>query len=809
MRLHLRTAWRSLGRNPVFTAVAIAVLGLGIGANSAIFTLVNAVLFRPSQVQEPGELVDIYSSEDDSEFSTSSYPDYLDLRDRSTQFAGVLHYRLNTLLLTGDGGSQQLWTEIVSGNYFHVLGVPPAVGRLFEADRDDIRGAPLAVVLSHRFWQRQFGGDPGAVGRTLRLNGQAFAIVGVAAPEFTGMVRGIVPAIWVTVASTERTNGHAGVILDRGNRGGWNKARLRPGATLARAATELTTISRDLAAAWPTTNAGLRFTLVPSSTVLVHPSVDGMLTAGGVVLLVVPGLVLLIACTNLVTLVLARAEGRRREVAVRLALGATRGQLVRQLLTEQMVLAVMGGAVGLALSAWLVQLLMAFRPPLPIPPSLDLSLDARVVGFTFLLTALAGLGIGLAPALRGSRVDLVADLRDGVAGGLRGNRVRRLLVAGQLALSMLLLVAAGLLVRGIGSAATIDRGFDGAHTAVVGFDLGQSGVDAARGDAFYRRLEERTRQLPGVEAVAWTHELPLSLNYQSAEIVAEGQRRSATAEGWPMAVTWVSPEYFDAIGTPLRRGRVFAESDRPASPRVAIVSETAAARLWPGSDPLGRRILRQGSPEVFEVIGVAADSKVMTLGEEPRPKVYFATTQTYRSDLYLLARVAGDPTMLLPRLRDLVDSIDPAISFNDLTTVSAQVTIALFPVRFTAGLLSVLGVAGMLIAMIGLYGVIAEGVARRSRELGIRMALGAEGSRVAGMVLREALVLAGLGAAAGLVLALLATRILTAWLYGISATDPVTFLIVPAGFAVVASLAAWLPARRATRVDPVVALRAE
>jgi len=809
MTTHLRHALRALRKSPGFTAVAVATLALGIGANSAIFTLVNAVLFRPAQVAEPERMVEIYTREDQNLYSTSSYPDYADLRDRATVFDGVIHYRLNSMTLTADQGRLVLWTEIVSGNYFQVLGIRPAAGRFFHPAEEDVRGAPSTVVLSHQFWERQFQRDPGIVGRTIRLNGQPFTVVGVAPASFTGMVRGMVPSVWVTVASTERTYGNPGILEGRANRGGWNKARLRPGATLEAARTEVAAIGRGLAETWPLTNAGREFTVVASTSVTVHPSVDGMLAAGAAVLLAVPAVVLLIACANLATLLLARAAGRRREVAVRLALGATRGQLVRQLLAEQMVLALLGGLVGLLLSAWLVRLLVVFRPPLPVPLSLDLAVDARVAAFTLGIALLTGLAVGLAPALRGSRVDLVPDLREGASGGRRGSRLRALLVAGQLALSMVLLLGAGLLVRSVGQAAEIDRGFDGSRTAVVAFDMQQSGVSADRGAAFYRDLESRVAALPGVTAVAFAHRLPLQLNYESTSLLVEGEIRPPDAPAWTVPVAWVSPQYFTAIGTPVVRGRAFAETDRADGPGVAIVSEAAARRFWPGQDPIGRVVRRTAGGPAFEVVGVARDSKVMTLGEEPRPKVYFSTTQAYRPDLHLLVRVTGDPAAILPSLRTLVRELDPEVGFTDLTTVNAQLAIALFPLRFTAGLLSALGVAGLLIAAIGLYGIIAHGVAQRTRELGIRLALGANAGRVAGLVLREGMVMVAAGSAVGLGLAALATRALRAWLYGVSPTDPVTFLAVPLGFALVAALACWIPARRATRVDPMVALRAE
>lgn len=805
----LRHAWRALRQAPLFTAIAVLTLGLGIGANSAIFTVVNAVFFRPVPVAEPERLVDVYTRENQNRFSTSSYPDYLDLRDRAASFDGVLHYRLNSMMLAVDDARVVLWTEIVSGNYFEVLGVRPALGRFFVPAEEDVRGAPLTVVLSHPFWQRQFAGDPAIVGRPIRLNGHLFTVVGVAPAGFGGMVRGLVPSVWVTVASTERTNGHAGVIEGRGNRGGWNKARLRPGVTVEAAQAEVATIGRDLAATWPASNAGREFTAVSSAGITIHPSVDGMLTAGAAILLAVPGLVLLIACANLATLLLARAAGRRREIAVRLAVGATRGQLVRQLMTEQMLLALLGGMTGLFLSAWLSRLVTTVRVPIPVPLSLDLATDGRVVIFTLVVTVLTGVAVGLIPALRGSQADLVPDLREGADGGRRGSRLRRVLVAGQLALSMLLLVGAGLLVRSIGEAARIDRGFDGSRTAVVAFDMTQAGVSPERGASFYERLEARVRELPGVRQVAWAHRLPLQLNYEATQILVEGQIRAADAPNWSIPVAWVSPDYFETIGTPIVRGRPFARTDHRDAPPVVIVNETMARQMWPGEDPIGKGLRRRADGPLFEVIGVARDAKVQTLGEDPRPHVYFATTQGYRPDLYFLATVSGDPVELLPTLRETARELDPDVSFLDTTTMNAQVDLALFPLRFAATLLSVLGLAGMLIAALGLYGVIAQGVAHRTRELGIRMALGADARRVALLVIRDGMLVVALGAVTGLLLAAGATRALRGWLYGISPTDPATFVAVVAGFAAVALLACWLPARRATRVDPVVALRAE
>jgi predicted permease len=807
----LRFALRQLIKTPAFSVVALVTLALGIGVNSALFTVVNSLLFRSRGVTDPATLVDVYQTSPGFRYSTVSYPDYVDVRDQNTVFSGVALYQLQALGFSQSERTKTAWTEVVSGNYFDVLGVRMTLGRGFDPARDDVPGAAPVVVLSHAFWQRELAGDPAIVGRTVRLNGASFEVLGVAAPDFRGMIRGLVAGLWIPAGATPHVFPGSTFLTERANHNSFIRARLKPGATVAEAAANLDAIGRRLAETYPVSNAGRDLLAIATADVTLNPLVDGMVSGAAVGMLVIPGLVLLIACANLATLFLTRATGRRRELAVRVALGAGRGQVVRQLLVESLLLSLAGGGLGLLVCAWLANLLVRFQPPLQIPVNLDLTLDWRVFLFTALIAVGTGVFFGLAPAVRASRPDLTGDLREGNRGSAARSRLRAGLVAAQLAVSVVLLVGSALLLRSLAGAARLDLGFDASGAATIAFDPQQQGYDESKSLAFLDELIRRARALPGVSVVSMTTRPPLNLNVSTNEIVAEG---AEPVEGrYPeIQRATVGADYFQAIGATIAAGREFTDRDRSDQPLVVIVNEAAADLLWPGGSPLGRRVatrLSGGPGQWREVVGVVKNVKVVTVGERPTPQIFFPVYQSLDSYLTVIARTRESPAVTAEALRRILAELDPGIPVMGSGALQDQVHVALFPVRFAAMLLTVLGLAGLAIAAIGLYGIIAQGVAARTRELGIRIALGAPAGDVRRMVLVDGLRLAGLGLGLGVVIAAASSRVLRAWLYGVSALDPLAFLVAPAVLLLVAAAACLIPATRATRVDPVNALKSE
>ncbi len=804
----IRYAIRQLLSSPAFSVVALLTLALGIGVNGALFSIVNSILFRPPGYADPATLVDVYETSPGFRYSTTSYPNYRDVRDQNSVFSGVALYQLQTLGFSRGDQTKSVWAEVVSGNYFSVLQVPVAIGRAFDPKEHDVAGAPAVVVLSHGFWTREFGADPRVIGTTVRLNGSPFQVLGVAPPEFRGMVRGLIAEVFVPAAATPRVFPGSTFLEARGNHNSFMRARLKPGVTPEQAASNLTAVAAALAKVYPESNDGQTFVVVPTSKVTLNPAVDGAVAGVSLGLLVVPGLVLLIACANLATLFLTRAAGRRREIAVRMALGASRGQVVRQLLAESMVLSIGGGLVGLLICAWLASVLVRFQPPIGIPLSLDVVIDWHVLLFTGLVAIGTGVVFGLVPALRASRPDLHADLREGSRGSAARSRLRSGLVAVQLAVSVVLLVGSALSLRGLQGAAAVDMGFAPAGAATLMFDPQQQGFDGPRSQAFIRQLIERLRALPGVVAVTATTRPPLNLNVNTNVVVAEGAE--PTGGHYPeIQRAQVASDYFRTIGATLAAGREFSDHDQADQPQVVVVNEAAAELLWPGRNPLGRRISGRAPTVWREVVGVVKNIKVMTVGEKPTPQIFFPLYQSFDSPIVVIARTTGNPATLSATMRSTLKTLDGSMPVMSTGVLSDQVGTALFPARLAAMLLTVLGAAGLAIAAIGLYGIIAQGVVARTRELGIRIALGAPPSAVRRMVLREGMALAAIGLGVGLGLSALASRALATWLYGVSPYDPVAFLAGPAVLAAVAAAASLIPARRATRVDPVTALRAE
>jgi predicted permease len=817
----VRYALRWLARSPGFAAVAILSLGVGIGCNAAIFAVVDALLLRPLPVREPARLVDIYTSGADGDtYSTNSLPDIVDYRQERDVFADVAGYSPMFAGVTRGDRSRLVLGEVVTANYFSTLGVHARVGRAFVPE-DDAPSATRTVVLSNRYWQREFGGDMSVVGRTLRIRGQEFTIVGVLDDAFTGMVPMLAPEIWVPVRFAEEIE-PAGINevvpsptgtsrLDRrGQRWLFVKARLADGVSVEQARARTEAVAGRLRSEHPQTNKDRRVTVRPTADTRLHPEADRMLAwiVSGTMIAV--GLVLVIACANVAGMLLARAASRQREIAIRQAVGAGRARLVRQLLTESVILGGLGAIVGVLLASWLTQLLSTFQLPIPIALSLDLRLDARVIGFTAAAALLTGVLAGLAPALRATRADLVNDLK-GTTGRATGRRwtMRDALVVGQMAVTIVLLVTAGLLVRSLLLAQRADVGFPTAGLAAVSGDTDMLRYSPERSQQFWNEASRRIAAVPGVTNVALASRLPFSLNFNRTNIAVPGRQKAADEMGPSINSAIVSPTYFATLGIGVLHGRPFADSDAPGDRLVAIVNDTFARTYWPGDAAVGRVVYERtlGSGRSFEIVGVVANHSLQTVGEAPQPAIYFSTTQRPSGYNVLVARTSGDDSALVSRMRETLVGLEPDLLLMESQTMKAQIQGMLFPVRVAAALVTAFSALGLALAAVGLYGIIAYAVAERTREIGIRMAIGARPGVVVGMVLRQGLALAGAGVLVGSALAAVATRVVAGTLYGVSGADPVAWGSAAAVLFVAALAANAVPAWRAVRIDPVRALR--
>jgi predicted permease len=816
----LRYAARTLLASPGFTVVALASLAIGIGVNTTIFTVVNAVLLRPLPVERPAELVDLYTA-GELEHATTSWPDFRDLQQSNTVFNGLMGHSLMFANVNRDGRSRIVMGEVVTANYFEVLGVRPQLGRTFTPDEDTVDGGNRVAVLGHGFWQREFAGSPSAVGRPVRIRGLDYTVVGVAPARFNGMTPGFAPALWIPASMVDEVQ-PVGLqdsvpsptgrtrMERRGQRWMFVKGRLKASVSLPQARGEITAIMSRLEREHPATNRNRRAVLVPSRDVRIHPLIDGTLVPGATLLMVAVSLVLIIACANIANMLLARATTRSREIAIRLAIGAGRSRIVRQLTTESLLLGVLGGWCGLLVARWATSLLLAFQPPLPIAITLDLAPDWRVFAFATLTSVATGAAFGLVPAFRATRPDLVTALKTDVTTSSRGRwlSLRNLLVIGQVAVCFLLLVASALLLRSLAAARTIDVGFDPRGLAVATVDLSMHRYSTERGRRFYESALESIARLPGVRSVAIVERLPFSPNAHTQAFYIDGRTYQPDERGATTDVTRVSPGYFRTLGIPLLEGRDFDVRDTPASPGVVIVNETMARRYWPQESAVGKRVrTRAADGPIFEVIGVVGDHKVRTVGETARPFAHFAWSQGYNPSATVMARSVRNTAQLAEGMRRALTSIEPDLVFLENQSMESAIATTLFPARMAAIVVGAAGMIALLLAAVGLYGVLAFSVSRRSREIGIRMALGARPRSVLALVVRQGMTLVGVGIALGLLVALAMTRLLAGVLYGVGATDLVSFVGAAAVLVAVAAAANLIPARRASRVDPMIALR--
>jgi predicted permease len=819
----LRFGARMMIKAPGFTLIAVLSIALGIALNSAVFTFVNGMLFKTMPVRDPDGLVALYTIEPNSIYPSSfSYPDYVDYRDHNQVFSDLfIHFTTQGLSLKGrDGAAEMVCGELVTGNYFTGLRLDAALGRLFTPDDDKRPGGHPVAVLSHAFWQRRFAGDPNVVGQIVKLNGHDFTVIGVAKKGFSGTRQfGWIPDVYLPLMMYAQAipGTNESFLSNRGNRSFNVNGRLRDGVTIEQARVAMSAFAKQLGADYPQTNANLGVGMIPAST-KVQP---GIVLMGYVPTMVgammgLVGLVLLVACANVANLLLARATARRREIAVRLALGASRRRLIRQLLTESVMLSTLGGAPGLILAIWLSDLFRYGAPNVDFATmdfDYDLSLDYRVLGFTLAVSVLTGVIFGLAPALQSSRPDLVPTLKGetGVASaGRRRFNLRSLLVVAQVALSLMLLVSAGLLVKSLRNAQTMNPGFRSDHLLMASVNVGLHDYDEARGRRFYKQLGERLRSLPGVEQASFAGPLPLDQYNYVANVTIEGHVPKTANERLNIGFSVVGPDYFETMNTPIVQGRAFDERDNQNAPRVLIVNETMARRYWPNQNPVGKRLRLGGERNPWmEVAGVAQDGKYITLGEPPTDYFFLPFWQNYDGRMTLIAHTKGDPESVIASIRREVKALDEQLPVYGVRDVSVFLDRVLSASKSIAATVSGFGLLALLLAAIGLYGVMSYAVAERAREIGVRVALGAEPRDLKLMILRQGLRLSLGGAALGFAGAFGLARLLRSLLYDVSGADPLTFGAVALSLIVVALLACWIPARRATKVDPMVALRYE
>ena len=806
----LRYGIRTLAKSPGFTAVAVLTLALGIGANSAIFTWMKAIAldYLPG-VDEPGRLVVLTGMNRDGTGCCTgvSYPNYRDYNQRNQVFDGILGWEIANVSLRSDRRpAERIQGSIVTGNYFEVLGAKAALGRTFLAEEDETPGTHPVVVLSHRLWQRHFNADAVVVGRNVTINGQSFTIIGVMPERFAGAATGLHFDVYIPTMMQELIWPGRNMLANRGALWLDLVGRLKPGVSVEQAKSGVDLVSTQLEQEYRGPNA--RRTLGVFTPFESPLGVQGRLFPVLSILMVVVGLVLLIACANVANLLLARGQGRVREIAIRMAMGASRGRIIRQLLTESLLLSLLACVAALLVAMGATHGLLELLPPLDVPLGFNTAVDRYVLGFTLIAALLTGVMFGLVPALRASGVNLAPALKDAFAGDTRSSRLQSALIVAQVTFAVVALVAAGLFLRSMNRAQNFDAGFNPENALMVSLDVFPHGYSAVRGRSFYERLLRGVETLPGVVSATYARRPPLTLRGERLTGIAEVEGyRTAPDEQLGSTFDSVGWSYFRTMEIPLLQGRDFTRQDVSGAPAVVVVNETMAQRLWPGQNPLGKRI-RIGNTW-NEVVGVARDVKYKRLNEQDRLYMYAPHQQVYMPDMTLIVRSSGDPAGLVEPVRREVQALDPNLPVFGVMTLRGHVNASLSPQLAAGAGTGVIGLLALGLAAVGLYGLIGYSVSQRTHEIGVRIAVGAQSADLFKMIIGRGMRLTLMGLGLGLVGAFGLTRFVSSLLFGVSASDPVTFVGSSVLLLSVALLASYIPARRATKVDPLVALRRE
>ncbi|HEU0177408.1 MAG TPA: ABC transporter permease [Blastocatellia bacterium] len=812
----LRYGARMLMKNRGFTAAAVITLALGISANTTIFSIISEFFFKPLPVKDPDQLVLVLQKSAVWKMPHGhSWLDFRDYRERLEVFSDMLAVAMNPVHLSVAGHQpEREWIEAVSGNYFSMLGVEPKLGRLFRREEGEKPGADPIVVLSHDYWRRKFGGDPSAIGKTININSHPFTIVGVTPETFGSAQWSFAPRAFVPASMLGQVSPNGETWLKaRGAIIFKVMARLKPGVTMAQAGAAVDIVAKQLAREYPNEHKEAKVFVAREQYCRPEPTFVEFAPLLSSIFILLAGLVLLIACANVANLMFSRAAGRASEMAIRTAIGANRWRLIRQLLAESVLLAVIAGVIGILFANWSGKLLSGLAPANDIPTRADASWDWRVFAFTFLMSVLAGVVTGLAPALRETWFDLQTALKVGGGALLASSRhfFRNVLVISQVAICVVVLIAGGLFVSSLRQVAGADLGIRTDHLLLASLDLGLQGYDEERQKQFHRRLLDRLKVLPGVRSASLASTVPFGNGIEIAEIAAEekaGDRDSFTV----VHANYVTPEYLTTMGGAVLKGRNFSERDNETAPKVAIINATMAERLWPGQDALGRRFKWGGDDDLWQVVGVARNAKYVMIGEEPRPFFYAPLAQRHASPVTLHLWTDGAPAALTPTVRDVLRQMDADLPIYNVRTMEEHLNdsaFAVMPLRFGAALAGAQGLLGLLLAAMGLYGVVSYVVSQRTREIGVRVALGARSLDILRLVVRDGFRLTLIGLAIGLLVSLGFTAILTKALYGLTPAATPVFASVVVLLAGVAMLACYLPARRATKVDPMVALRCE
>jgi predicted permease len=813
----IRYGVRMLTKNPGITAVAVLTLALGIGANAAIFSGVSAFVLRPLPVPDPQQLVrPMEFAEDRGTSDEISYPDFVDYRNQATVFEAISAEDMVPVALDSENQSDVIWGQAVSGSYFDVVRIKPIMGRTFLPEEDNAIGANPVVVMGHSLWQRRFGSDPDIVGKTIRLSNRGFQVIGVAPQSFTGSKFALSMDFWVPMAMVEELRRSPGLLASRDSHWMNVLGRLKPGVTLDQASAEMKSIAARLNQAYPNERASNTSAKVTSEMDGRWGEATTVMKSAGAIAMAIVGLILLIACANVANLMLARAAARRKEIGIRLALGASRLRLIRQLLTESLLLSLFGGALGLLLAFWVTDLMHGFVPVLQYTIVDNFfAIDSRALVFTLAISLATGFIFGLAPAWHSSNPDVVPVLKGDLDAGQRGKRrrlsLRPTLVVVQVALSLAVLVCGGLFIKSFRKAQTMDPGFATKDAVIATLDPELIGYDAERSRNFYRQAIERASSLPGVEAAAAARLLPLGDSSNSnGPILKEGETLARGSAGRTIMTNVISAGYFRAMQIPLVDGRDFDDRDHVNAQRVVIINQEMAETLWPGESAVGKRILiGTDSREPIEVVGVVKTGKYRNLAEDPKPYFYYPLTQRRPASMNLVMRTSVDPRGLAGSIRKEMQNIDRNVPISSVKTMTEHLTYALWAPNMAASFSLAFGVLAILLSAVGLYSVMAYVVSQRTREVGIRMALGANRADVMKMITVQGMRLAVIGVVIGLLLSLGLARALSSLLIGVSGYDVTTFVVVSGLLVLVAFVACYLPARRATRIDPLVALRYE